>query len=608
MGMNRLRATLAAVAGALALPGAAHAADAYQDSVLADSPLTYLRMGEPAGAAVANDTSPNERHATAAGAVAFGTDGPFSDAGNAVRLGRTGTLTATVPVSSGSVELWINPDRPAKSTEPTIVAHGNPATTGWALKIGARRKLLWTSGSHATDTRITLGTGIWTALTVTWGAGKVSFYRNGASSAKPVNIPAAPASGGALVIGGGGFAGRIDEVALYAKVLSAAGVSEHFASTKVPGNTAPPAVAGTPAVGATLTATAGTWTGATGAPTYQWQRCDADGEVCVDVAGAAAATYTLPPGAACSVFQVVETVGNAYGKGSATSGATAVVTPCNPATQQPAPLNEVPPAIEGTPAIGATLTVQRGEWMHAGGAPSYRWQRCDAAGAACVDVAGATGTTYVPAAGEECATLRVVEIVRNATGSDDVASDETAPVAPCDADPGTGGGGGTGGDTGGGTGGGATTGGGTGGGGTTGGGTGGSTGGGTGGGAGTTTPIGAVPATVKDLSETKAPAGCLKVVAGRKKARLRRVGTLRIAIAGNTCLTGPVGASFKARKGVRLQRVRYRLDGKRLKRATGARFAARVSLAAGTHTLSVRVQPRAGKARSVKLRLRLAVA
>ena len=113
---------------------------------------------------------------------------------------------------------------------------------------------------------------------------------------------------------------------------------------------------------------------------------------------------------------------------------------------------------------------------------------------------------------------------------------------------------------------------------------------------------------VTDVARTQTPAACLKLVAGRRKARLRGLGRLRVAIAANACLTGPVGASFKARKGVRLHRVGYRLDGKRLKRAEGARFAARVALAAGTHTLSVRVKPRAGKAKSVKLRLRLAVA
>jgi len=56
--------------------------------------------------------------------------------------------------------------------------------------------------------------------------------------------------------------------------------------------------------------------------------------------------------------------------------------------------------------------------------------------------------------------------------------------------------------------------------------------------------------------------------------------------------------------------VRYKLDGKRLKRIKRVKFAARLKpakLTAGTHTLTVLVTPRAGKASTFKVRLRLAV-
>jgi Concanavalin A-like lectin/glucanases superfamily len=571
--MTRLPAVLAVMAGALALPAAAQATT-YDEAVLADGPLTYLRLGEAPGATLAHDASPFHRDGTPAGAVTFGAAGPFSDAGTAVRLGKTGSLTADVPAASGSVELWVNPDRPSKNTQPRIVAHGDPAGDGWSLGIGTKRKLVWRSGSAVIATKITLGTGVWTALTVTWDGQKVRFYRNGVL-AKSLNSSTVPASSrGDLVVGGDAFSGAIDEAAVYSQVLGAATVGGHFGAARVPVNTALPTIGGTAAVGNTLTVTAGTWTGTPGAPAYQWQRCDGAGEVCSDVTGATGSTFALADGAECSTFQVVETRANQYGSVSAVSDITGVVGPCNPATDDPAPLNEVAPTIDGTPAVGSTLTVQGGVWSFAQGQPAYRWQRCESAGAGCADVTGATATTYVPVAGDACATFRVVETVSNATGTDRATSDATGVVAPCGTDPGTGGG--------------ATT--------------------TPGGGAATTTPGSGGAATITDRAETTTPAGCLKLVAGRRTAKVRRLGTLRLRVAANGCLTGPVGASFKVRKGVRLRGVHYRLDGKKLKRAKGPKYVARVALAAGTHTLTVRVKPRAGKAKSTKLRLRLAVA
>jgi hypothetical protein len=203
--------------------------------------------------------------------------------------------------------------------------------------------------------------------------------------------------------------------------------------------------------------------------------------------------------------------------------------------------------------------VQRGVWGFAVGEPAYRWQRCDAAGKACTDVADATATTYTPAAGDACATFRVVETVGNATGSDSAFSDATGVVGPC-------GGGGTGGET-----------------------------------SPATTPA---PGSTPVVSgPAGAAAGCPKLLAGRQKLKLRGLGTLRLKATAGSCLTAPLAASFKARKGVRLKSVRYKLDGKRLKRAKLNPAALR----AGTHTLSVRVTPRGGRAKQGKLRLRVAL-
>ena len=61
-----------------------------------------------------------------------------------------------------------------------------------------------------------------------------------------------------------------------------------------PANSVAPTISGTTNVGDTLTAGNGTWSGYP-APTftYQWKRCDSDGNNCTNIAGATAGTYVI---------------------------------------------------------------------------------------------------------------------------------------------------------------------------------------------------------------------------------------------------------------------------------------------------------------------------
>lgn len=149
-------------------------------------------------------------------------------------------------------------------------------------------------------------------------------------------------SDGKLVIGGAGnvifnkaFSGLVDEVALYRQVLSASDIVSHHAATHVPVNTSLPQVTGVASVDSTLTVLPGTWSNGGDPALYkhQWQRCDSDGEQCVDVPGATAAAYELVADDGCSIFQVVETVTNGNGQtASAVSNRTGIVEPCVTAT------------------------------------------------------------------------------------------------------------------------------------------------------------------------------------------------------------------------------------------------------------------------------------
>lgn len=101
-------------------------------------------------------------------------------------------------------------------------------------------------------------------------------------------------------------------------------VVAHVGEQFVPVSTAPPTVAGTAAQGQTLSASPGAFsTPAT--VTYVWQRCDAAGAACADVAGATAETYAVTTEDAGTTLRVVVTATNRFGVVSSQSTPTAVV-------------------------------------------------------------------------------------------------------------------------------------------------------------------------------------------------------------------------------------------------------------------------------------------
>jgi hypothetical protein len=94
-----------------------------------------------------------------------------------------------------------------------------------------------------------------------------------------------------------------------------------------------------------------------------------------------------------------------------------------------APANTSPPTISGSTVQGQTLTASPGTWS---GSPAptftFQWQRCDNAGANCQDIVGATGSTYVLAAGDVGSTIVVVVTGTNSAGSAAAPSAATAAV------------------------------------------------------------------------------------------------------------------------------------------------------------------------------------
>src|SRR5215207_9934707 len=114
------------------------------------------------------------------------------------------------------------------------------------------------------------------------------------------------------------------------------------------------------------------------------------------------------------------------------SGLTVLATLVSMAETAPVvvPENTEPPLVVGTAQDGQIVTAKDGEWT--GDDPTaftYQWQSCDAAGASCGNIAGATAKIYRVATADVGKRLRVQVTAKNASGSTTVATAPTPAVA-----------------------------------------------------------------------------------------------------------------------------------------------------------------------------------
>jgi hypothetical protein len=88
------------------------------------------------------------------------------------------------------------------------------------------------------------------------------------------------------------------------------------------------------------------------------------------------------------------------------------------AVAQYAPDNTAPPAVTGEARQGQTLTTSNGSWTSDSAVTyAYAWQRCDANGTGCANIAGATANRYVLQAADVGKRLRSRVTATNASGS-----------------------------------------------------------------------------------------------------------------------------------------------------------------------------------------------
>ncbi len=90
------------------------------------------------------------------------------------------------------------------------------------------------------------------------------------------------------------------------------------------------------------------------------------------------------------LVQLIESAGRPIGVGTTGKYMTAIAGHIG---TELAPIAVTPPTVTGTAQQGQTLIATPGTWTAPDAKFGYQWQHCDAAGANCVDVAGATTAT-----------------------------------------------------------------------------------------------------------------------------------------------------------------------------------------------------------------------
>lgn len=198
-------------------------------------------------------------------------------------------------------------------------------------------------------------------------------------------------------------------------------VAAATALAAAPRSTSPPTLEGTFREGSTLTTSNGLWANNPTSFTYQWLRCDANGNACTNITGATTNSYKLVKADVGRTVLSRVTARNADGSSTANSKPSPVI------ADDTTPKNIKEPTISGSPVVGETLTANEGSWTGAPDRYTYRWKQCDANGSACVST-NAAGKTYGVRTTDVGKTLRVEVTAINSKGRSTAVSNATGVV------------------------------------------------------------------------------------------------------------------------------------------------------------------------------------
>lgn len=225
----------------------------YQQTVLADSPVFYLRLNEISGTTFA-DTTGNGHTGTANGTVTLGATAAAAGLGTAVTPGTTtsdfiGITAAAALDITGNVtlECWYKPSSTAASAYLMNKGKDDDTHASYGMFISSAGKVVFavTEAVNMLTGTTTLSVGTWYYLvcTFTSSGNHWTIYVNAVSDNTTVNTPPAALTAtvkdyriGGVVEGGsvpGTFfpmLGSIDEIALYNVALTSTQISNHYAA------------------------------------------------------------------------------------------------------------------------------------------------------------------------------------------------------------------------------------------------------------------------------------------------------------------------------------------------------------------------------------------
>jgi hypothetical protein len=284
------------------------------------------------------------------------------------------------------------------------------------------------SGTLEAGARLTAGAGTWTSQSAV--AYAYQWYRCDANGAHCGSIHGATAAG--LVLARKDV-GRT--IGLTVTATDTTGSSSAYASLVGPVaaarpvlvSTAQPQMTGLAVEGQALQVTTGAWSPVPATLSYSWRRCNANGRVCLPIPGAGASAYTVT--AADVGHALLADVEATFG--TTTRAALSTATGAVLGRDVRGPASTVRPAITGVAETEAQLTASTGRWEGSGAIRyAYQWYRCDADGAHCSSVRGATTTTYTTVAADAGKTLGFTVRATDATGTARGYASLFGPVAP----------------------------------------------------------------------------------------------------------------------------------------------------------------------------------